>query len=223
MKVFAIAGGGSLPLDDYLVNTVVGKEKPNVCYIPTASGDNFEDIRNFWMSYRWRCNHLSVLSLFNRSIDDLYEALTGYDLIYAGGGNTVNLLAVWRAHGLDMVLRKVAEEGTVLAGISAGALCWFSGGLTDSLGPGYNPLRNGLGFLPYSFCPHMNHKGREDRFLEYAADEPGIHYGAEDHVGLYFRDGALMDIVASVRGPKAVWVRGGMTECLDVTPLIGGL
>ena len=109
---------------------------------------------------------LRILSFFRRTEPNLDEFICRQDIIYVGGGNTANLLAVWRLHGLDRVLRKAYVEGTVLSGISAGAACWFESCLTDSFG-GLEALNDGLGILPGSFCPHFNTElGRPRSFLQ---------------------------------------------------------
>ena len=109
---------------------------------------------------------LRILSFFRRTEPNLEEFIRRQDIIYVGGGNTANLLAVWRLHGLDRVLRKAYVEGTVLSGISAGAACWFESCLTDSFG-GLEALNDGLGILPGSFCPHFNTEpGRPRSFLQ---------------------------------------------------------
>jgi peptidase E len=95
-----------------------------------------------------------ALALFNRTVDDARSLLLAQDVIYVGGGNTVNLLAVWRAQGIDAILREAWQAGVVLAGLCAGSMCWFEGGVTASFGRRLVPLDDGLGFLPGSNCPH---------------------------------------------------------------------
>ena len=121
------------------------------------------------------------------------------DVIYVGGGNTANMLAVWRVHGVDKLLREAWESGTVLCGVSAGAICWFEAGLTDSFGPDLQPLHGGLGFLPGSFCPHYDGEAaRRPGFTSAIASgalPPG--YAADDGVGVLFEGTALAEIAAS--------------------------
>ena len=94
------------------------------------------------------------LGLLNRTVDDMPSVLPAQDVIYAAGGNTASLLAVWRAHGVDVVLREAWERGIVLAGLCAGSMCWFEGGITASFGTRMTPLDGGIGLLPGSNCPH---------------------------------------------------------------------
>ncbi|NGN95665.1 peptidase E [Nocardioides sp. KC13] len=189
------------PLDAEL-NRLTGKPRPKVCFIATASGDADSYHDKFLAAYADR-SQATVLSLFNKApeghelpIDDL-ERLLDQDIVYVGGGSTANLLAVWRLHGLPALLEKAAAGGTILAGISAGANCWYEASSTDSFGP-TAPLPDGLGFLPGSFCPH--YLGEEDRretyvrFVGSGALPAG--YAADDGVALLWRDGELVEVLS---------------------------
>lgn len=125
-------------------------------------------------------------------------------MIYVGGGSTLNLLAIWRAHGLDQILREAMTEGIVLCGVSAGSLCWFECGVTDSFGPELAPLTNGLGFLPGSHCPHYDSEPnrRPTYHKMIGAGVPG-GYAAEDGGALHFENGKLKDVVSSRKTAKA--------------------
>lgn len=202
-QIVAFGGGGFAMepdnplLDDYVLG-LTGKPRPRVCLIPTASGDSLAWIDRFYeVFHEDRCEP-THLTLFSRSVEDLYEFLREQDVIYAGGGNTVNLLAIWRAQGLADVLPRVLEEGVIACGVSAGGLCWFERGITDSYGPALNPLSNGLGFLPGSFCPHYDSDPRRPfAFSNFVAStgQPGL--AAEDGVGLHYVDGRLERVVSS--------------------------
>lgn len=205
-------GGGSFlmeprnpRLDLWLLSLARKRRRPRVLLLPTASGDSPNVVRRFYRSYgKFTCAP-SHLLLFNRSVSDLRSVIIAQDMIYVGGGNTANMLAVWRLHGVDQFLREAWENGTLLCGVSAGAICWFEGGLTDSFGRPLQPLTNGLGFLPGSFCPHYD--GEADRSSTYrrtiasAALPPG--YAADDSVGLLFEGTELADIASSRRGKHA--------------------
>jgi dipeptidase E len=151
--IVAMGGGGfssgdaeSHRLDDYVLD-LTGEGSPRVCFVATASGDADSYIVRFYEAFpadRCRPSHLS---LFRRTVIDLRRFILDQDVVYVGGGNTANLLAVWRAHGLDVILREAWTRGVVLCGLSAGALCWFEGGTTDSFGPELAPLKDGLGLL----------------------------------------------------------------------------
>src|SRR3954465_1302485 len=155
--IVAMGGGGwgmepENPLLDDLVFGLTRKRRPKVCFVPTASGDADSYVGRFYAALGNGRATPSHLALFRRTVVDLRAFLLGQDVIYVGGGNTANMLAVWRVHGVDAVLRRAWREGVVLCGLSAGALCWFEGGVTDSYGP-LAALHDGLGLLPGSACP----------------------------------------------------------------------
>lgn len=183
-------------LDDYLLG-LTGSSRPRVCFVPTASGDAGDYVAKFEESLSDRAE-TSVLRLFTRDVVDLRSFLLAQDVVYVGGGSTANLLAVWRAHGLPELLEEAADNGTVLAGISAGMNCWFEASVTDSFGPDLAPLLDGLGFVAGSACPHYD--GEELRAGTYralVADGFPAGYAADDGCGLLFEDGVLSDVVAS--------------------------
>jgi peptidase E len=128
---------------------------------------------------------------------DLEKFVAEQDVIYVGGGNTANLLVLWRRHGLDVLLRQAWSRGTVLAGVSAGMICWFKGGVTDSFG-GLEPLDDGVGLLDATACPHYD--GEPDRRPTYhRAIAAGMKagYAADDGAALYFRGQELVEVVGS--------------------------
>jgi dipeptidase E len=209
-QIVAFGGGGFAMepdnplLDDYVLS-LTGKPRPRVCLIPTASGDSLAWVDRFYEVFHEDRCEASHLTLFSRSVEDLYEFLSEQDVIYVGGGNTVNLLAIWRAQGLAEVLPRLLAEGVIACGVSAGGLCWFERGITDSYGPALNPLGNGLGFLPGSFCPHYDSDPRRPfAFSEYVRETglPGL--AAEDGVGLHYVDGQLRRVVSS-RPAAVAW------------------
>ncbi len=205
-------------LDDYVLS-LTRKKRPRVCFVPTASGDSDGYIARFHSAFppvRARATHLV---LFNRTVRDLRSFVLGQEVIYVGGGNTANLLAVWRLHGLESALSAAWRKGVVMCGISAGALCWFEGGVTDSFGHPLTALHNGLGFVRGSFCPHYD--GERDRRAAYhsliAAGLPN-GYACDDGAALHFVGRRLVAVVSSRRNAKAYRVqreRGGASE----TPL----
>lgn len=208
-QIVAFGGGGFAMepdnplLDDYILS-LTGKDRPRVCLIPTASGDNAAWVDRFYELFTEDRCEPSHLALFSRSVDDLYAFLSGQDVIYASGGNTVNLLAVWRAQGLAEVLPRVLAQGTIACGVSAGALCWFERGITDSYGPGLNPLENGLGFLSGSFCPHYDSDPRRPfHYPEYVRKTGVAGTAVEDGVALHYVDGRLRRVVSSRPAARA--------------------
>jgi dipeptidase E len=170
--IVAMGGGGfsmeprNPLLDDFVLGLARRKHRPRVCFIGTASGDSDSYIRRFHNAFPPARATASHLTLFKRTVNDLKSFVLNQDVIYVGGGNTANMLAVWRSHGLDKVLRAAWKLGIVMAGISAGAICWFEDGLTDSFGPPYQALNDGLGWLRGGCCPHYdNEKKRRPELL----------------------------------------------------------
>ena len=198
-----LPGSTDGPLHQYLLD-LTGEGYPRVCFVGTASGDDAGYIASFygWFARRAQATHLG---LFDRRIGDIDGFLAEHDLIYVGGGNTANMLAVWRTHGVDAALRRAWQAGVILAGPSAGAVCWFEGGTTDSFSPEIGALHDGLGFLPGSFCPHYDSESsRRPRYLELVAsgDLPE-GYAADDGVGLLFRGTTLTEVVAAMPESRA--------------------
>lgn len=215
--IIAMGGGGfsmepdNPLLDDYILG-LTGKVRPRVCFVPTASGDAEGYVERFQVAFSRRAE-TAVLQLFRRSVADLGAFVAQQDLIYVGGGNTANLLAVWRAHGLDEVLHRAWQRGTILCGLSAGALCWFEGGVTDSFGAGLAPLRDGLGILPGSFCPHYDGEPLRRPTYERLVGQRELPGGwaADDGVGLHFEGTELVSVVAS-RIDAGAWRLDGRTS-----------
>ena len=204
-----VGGGGAL--DDFVL-ALSGVDTPRVCFVGTASGDAASYVERFLDAFDGRAR-TSVLALFGNGPDgaiplDRLEQVLDQDVVYVGGGSTANLLAVWRVHGLPELLAQAARGGTVLAGISAGMNCWYEASSTDSFGP-YAPLRDGLGLLPGSACPHYRSEpGRRDSYLGWVASgELPDGYAADDGVALLWRDGALVEAVSEVPGAQAFRVR----------------
>ncbi len=207
-QIVAMGGGGfsmepaNPLLDDYVLR-LTGAARPRVAFLGTASGDSAVYADRFRWVFQAPRARATVISTFQRS-GDLRHAVLAQDVIYVGGGNTVNLLAIWRAHGLDRILRDAWRRGIVLAGVSAGALCWFEGGTTDSYGP-IAPLRDGLAFLIGSFSPHYDGEG-DRRPVHRKAIERGLPdgYAADDGAAAHFVRRRLEACVAS-RPHAKVW------------------
>lgn len=202
-QIIAMGGGGfsmepdNLALDRYILQQT-GKSEPAVCFLPTASGDADSYIVKFYAAFTELNCCPTHLSLFRPPSADLESFVLENDVIYAGGGNTRSMLALWQEWGMGEILRKAWSEGVVLAGLSAGAMCWFEQGVTDSMPGSLGPL-SCLGFLPGSCCPHYDGEPQrrpayhrllsEDRIL------PG--FGVDDGVALHFVDRELHRIVSS--------------------------
>ena len=214
------AGADDPALDD-LVLRLTGLPRPRVCLLPTAGGDSEHQIRRFYETYGDRLCVPSYISLFRlgRNPVPLREHLLGQDAIYVGGGSMVNLLAIWRAQGLDSILREAWEAGVVLAGLSAGSMCWFEWGVTTSSGaPATAP---GLGFLAGSNSVHHDSEpGRRPVYLEAVrsgAIPPG--WAADDGAALVFRGAELSAVVAARAGARAYDVTPAGERQLPARPL----
>jgi len=220
-RILAI-GGASLgptstdwPLHQYLLD-LSGQERPRICFVGAASGEDASDRAGFYATFARRAE-ATHLDLFGRRIDDIEAFLLDQDVIYVGGGNTANMLAIWRVHGVDKALRTAWERGVVLAGWSAGAMCWFEGGLTDSFGPNLAPMRDGLKILAGSFCPHYDaeslRRPRYEELVGSGALQDG--FASDDGVGLLFDGRSFVEAVASLPGQHAYRVerrRGSTAE-----------
>lgn len=208
VRRLALLGGGfSTDEDGLLDDWVLGHTRtprPKVCFVPTASGDAPGYVEQFLTAFRSRNCEPGVLSLFRRELDDgaLRTFLLSQDVVYVGGGSTANLLAVWRAHGVDRLLREAYDRGTLLCGISAGANCWAEGSHTDSFGP-LTFLPDGLCLLPGSVCPHYDTEpGRRSSYrAAVATGSLPAGWALEDGVGALFTDGFLAETVT--RTPRA--------------------
>ena len=201
-NIVALGGGGFLgeaspALDDYLLG-LTGKSRPRVCFIPTASADSDSSLVHFYRTFHADRCRATDLTLFHRTVDDIREFLIEQDLIYVGGGNTASMLAVWRAHGVSDILRDAWAAGIVVGGVSAGAICWFEGGVTDSFGSGLAALRDGLGILRGTFCPHYSSDpNRRPTYRRLVAEGFAGGYAADDGVGLHFVGTDLATVIAS--------------------------
>lgn len=175
-----------------------GSPAPGICVINTASADDpgsYLRMYDMLAPVAARVTHLALFPMPN--VSDPADLLLSQDVIFVGGGSVANMLAVWRVHGLDQVLRQAWEAGIVLTGVSAGAICWFTGGTTDSFGPELRPFTAGLGFLPHSYCPHYDSEARRrPLYQSLVADgtlAPGI--ACDDGAAAHFVDDALAEVV----------------------------
>lgn len=214
-RLVLLGGGFSMDpdplIDDYLLS-LTGHSRPKVCFLPTASGDAAGYVERFHAVLDQRCR-TSVLRLFERDGTDPRGLLLDQDVIYVGGGNTANMLAVWRLHGVDRALVEAYRRGVLLCGISAGMLCWFSSGLTDSFGP-LRPLHDGLRLLPGSACPHYDSEpGRRPAYQRAVASNalPG-GWALDDGAAALFEDGALVESVARRPGAHLYTVTPAVTS-----------
>jgi dipeptidase E len=233
--IVAMGGGGfQMEPDNPLLDEHVlalarqhsGRDRPRLCLIPMASADDPTLISDFERLFADRAEP-RVLRLFSREDGDLATVIRDQDAVYVTGGNTANLLALWRLHGLDRVLREAWNAGVVMAGMSAGAICWFEACTTDSFGPTLRPLHDGLGILDGSLSPHFHGEPqRRPLYRRLVADGtlPG-GYAVDDGAALVFRGRSLVEVVTSAPDAGAWQIepdgRGGSTETALATRFLG--
>ena len=167
-QIIAIGGGGfgrsikDLKIEKYIVDQCT-KANPNICFIPTATGDNEGYINNFYKAFdSLNCN-TSHINFFKRTIN-LERHINDQDIIFVGGGNTKSMLAVWREWKLDEILHKAYINGTIMSGVSAGAICWFEKGITDSW-KDHQAIIPCLGFVRGICCPHYDEEPERIPFV----------------------------------------------------------
>jgi dipeptidase E len=229
--ILALGGGGfsmeprNPLLDEYILSRSRGR-RPRVCFVGTASGDSLLYRARFHRAMgRLRCRP-THLSLFQPPEGSLRSFILDQDAIYVGGGNTRALLVLWREWGLDRILREAWREGIVIAGISAGSICWFEEGLSDAVVPGKLKPLSCLGFLPGSNCPHYDGEAERRptyrRLVAKGAMAPGL--AADDGVALVFEGSRFTGAVSS--RPKArAWRVGraaGNAVETEVVPILLG-
>lgn len=189
---------------------LTGLERPRVCLLPTAGGDPRDGIARFYSvlaRYECEASHVSLFRLERERVD-VRQHLLGQDLIYVAGGSMLNLMAIWRAHGLDQILHEAWRSGVLLAGQSAGAMCWFEHGITASTG---RPMvAAGLGFVPGSLCVHYaRDPRRRSAYLEAVTASIPAGFALDDGAGLLFEGGRPVEAFAGRRGARVVKVTRG--------------
>jgi peptidase E len=226
-QLVTLGGGGfsmepENPLLDQYILGLARRPRPRVCFVPTASGDAITYVTSFYRAFARLDAEPIDLPLFNREGYDLRAFVLEQDVLYVGGGNTANLLAVWRLHGLDAILREALDAGAVLCGISAGMNCWFEASTTDSFGPEIAPLHDGLGFIPGSACPHYDGEPqRRPTFRRLVDAGFPAGWAADDGAALRFdASGTFVEAVASRPGARAYRVTSG-SEAPLVTRYLG--
>lgn len=217
MKILATSGGflpsdrGAFqwrrgPLVEHAIAMAGCPGRPRICHVGTAQGDSLNGIAGFYRAFAGsdvRASHLELFSMPN--VPDVRAHLLAQDVIWVGGGSVANLLAVWRVHRLDEFLREAWESGVVLAGVSAGSICWHVGGTTDSFGPELRAVTDGLAFLPYGNGVHYDsEEGRRPLLHRLVADGTlPTSYASDDGVGLVYERTELAEVVADRPGVAA--------------------
>jgi dipeptidase E len=220
-QVIALGGGAfsekpdKFAIEIYILSQT-SKSKPRVCFLPTASGDSEVNIKRFYDVFEKLGAAASHVSLFRQARKPANLLLADQDVIFVGGGNTRNMLVLWNEWEIVSVLRHAYLQGTILAGSSAGALCWFKEGLTDSNPGGYSAL-SCLGWLKGSFCPHFDSEPRRRSIFRsmIRLGKLAGGYAVDDGVALHFINGALSTVVSSRPSAGARFLckqRGRLTE-----------
>ncbi len=235
--IVAMGGGGfstepdNTLLDDFILS-LSPRQPARICFVPTASADSTPYLVKFYRAFSGRAVPTD-LTLFDPPFLPRRPAMTSelgtfvaeQDIIYVGGGNTANLLAMWRVHGLDQILRDAWSRGAILCGVSAGMICWFRGGVTDSFG-GLEVLADGLGLIDATACPHYNSEAqRRPTFQQLIREGLQSGYAADDGAALHFRGSEFLGVVTSQENAAAYrveLVNGQVVENRLVARFLGG-
>jgi peptidase E len=235
--IVAMGGGGfstepdNTLLDDFILS-LSPRQPARICFVPTASADSTPYLVKFYRAFSGRAVPTD-LTLFDPSFlprrpaktSELGTFVAEQDIIYVGGGNTANLLAMWRVHGLDQILRDAWLRGAILCGVSAGMICWFRGGVTDSFG-GLEVLADGLGLIDATACPHYDSEGqRRPTFQRLIREGLQSGYAADDGAALHFRGSELCGVITSQQDAAAYrveLVNGQVVENRLEAQFLGG-
>jgi dipeptidase E len=208
-KLFIFGGTRDAAFMKYIIQ-VTGKENPKICFVPTATGDSLNSITSWYSS----CEDLPLRPYVLRTFISSYntkksfeETIMSMDAIVVGGGNTLNMIAIWRSQGIDLALKKAYDAGVVMSGGSAGSLCWFQNGTTDS-----RPIKvtkiEGLGWIKGSHCPHYDsEESRRPLYHELVKSGelyPG--YACDDKAGIYFENEKMVSAVSVNDKSKSYYV-----------------
>jgi dipeptidase E len=208
-------------LEDWLLG-LTRKERPRVLFVPTATAESRDYVVHAFDAFAERAD-VTHLDFFPWPPHELRDFVLGHDLVYVGGGNTANMLAIWREHGMDEIVREAWHAGVVLAGVSAGMICWFEGGVTDSFGPQLEAMEC-LGLIPGSACPHYDGEElRRPRYHELVAGGFPGGWAADDGVALHFEGWELREAVTALPGKAAYRVElrenGVVEERVEARPV----
>jgi peptidase E len=233
--VIAVGGGMLMAQDDampYHVSNALaltGQQTPRLCVINTATGDDPQAILRFYdrlAPFEVKVRHLALFPMPN--VADPEDLLMSQDVIFVGGGSVANMMAVWRVHRIDEILRKAWQAGIILAGSSAGGICWFEGGTTDSFGSRLRPFTDGLGMLAGSFCPHYNSEAERRPLYRGLVADGTLPAGlaCDDGAAAHYVDDSLTELISDRPGATAYQVTpdgsGGTTEEPLATRFLGG-
>ena len=209
---------------------LTGAERPRVCLVMTASGDDASYLaRSYAALGALGCDvdHLALFTMPNR---DPEEVLGRSDLVWVGGGSVANLLALWRLHGVDTAMRAAWERGTILAGVSAGSICWHVGGPTDSFGPTLRIVTDGLALLPYGNGVHYDSEEQRRPLLQRVVGDGLLptSYATDDRIGILYEGDEAVRVIADVdveveTGPAAYRIERVGADVVETRIPVGPL
>ena len=184
---------------------LTGKDRPRVLFVMTASGDNDGYIRSSYQAVSGISVDAEHLALFTQPNVPVEEAFGRADLVWVGGGSVANLLAVWRLHGVDVAARDAWERGVVMAGVSAGSICWHVGGPTDSFGPKLETVTNSLGFIPFGNGVHYDTEAQRRPLLHSLVENETLptSFATDDHAAVVYEGTDPVEVVVDSPDSKA--------------------
>lgn len=231
--------GGFLPTDRWDVSRpgaimseglrLTGKTRPRVTLVMTASGDDRTYLLRTYSAFSGWSVDVTHLELFSQPNREPRDVILGSDLVWVGGGSVANLLAVWRAHGLDSLMTEAWDAGIVLAGVSAGSLCWHVGGTTDSFGPALQPVTDGLALLPYGNGVHYDSEAQRRPLLHSLVADTTLprSYATDDGIGILYEGiepvAVVSDTAVRDDGPAAYLVESVAGEVVETRLAVGTL
>jgi len=199
--------GGFLPTDRWTsvvpgqtvlrMLALTGKTRPRICFIHTASGDDQAYLTRSYAAMTDLGCDVTHLQLFTQPNAPIKDHILKSDVIWVGGGSVANLLAVWRLHGVDIVLKEAYDRGTILGGVSAGSICWHLGRPTDSFGPKLEPVTNALGFLPYGNGVHYDSESQRRPMVHDLVNRDVFNqiYATDDRVGMLYENEVPVEVI----------------------------
>lgn len=181
--------------------SLTNKERPKICFIMTATGDDASYISRSYEAMHNLSVDVSHLALFPQPNANIEERLMTADLVWVGGGSVANLLSLWKLHKVDETLKNAWENGTVLAGVSAGSICWFKGGTTDSFGPELAVVDNGLNLLPYANGVHYDSEAQRRPMLQSLINDGKFEkaYATDDGIGIVFKNQDAIEVINDIK------------------------
>jgi peptidase E len=206
-----------------------GAERPRVCLVMTASGDASLYLTSLYSALADSGCDVDHLALFPQPNRRPADALGAADVMWVGGGSVANLLALWRLHGVDEAMADAWQRGAILAGVSAGSICWHAGGPTDSFGIELRNVDNGLGFLPYGNGVHYDSEKQRRPLLQRLVGEGTLplSYATDDGIGILYEGTDPVEVVADLEpsedGPAAYRVERVGGEVVETRLAVGRL